>query len=421
MTYLKSEAADKSKSQSVWAVKKILDLAKDAAQRQDWLEVSNYLKELPQSQAKLLLLESAQWQTAFDLALEMLLKADFQHKWEITKLLPSFGEDLIPPLASLVQDETTEAEVRWFICQILGNFPNQKVVLTLVELLQQTTDEELIAIAGKTLTKIGNNAIDALVELYAQPQYRRLAVQSLYYIRTAETIEPLLKIIQDTQPELRTIAIKALSSFHDPRIPAVLITALEDSASSVRKEAAIALGFRSDLCQELSLINHLQPLLFDLNLEVCRQAAVSLGRMKTQEANAALFQVLQTETTPVSLKLDLIKALGWSKISSAIDYLDKALTNKSELVQQEIIITLGRITAQQLQQQSAQVLVNFWQQNQAACDPQIKQALATSLGELRCSCAQITLEQLATDSDRKVKLHALSALKKLSLTMNNEQ
>ena len=413
MTYLKSEAADKSKSQSVWAVKKILDLAQEAAQRQDWLEVSNYLKELPQSQAKLLLLESAQWQTAFDLALEMLLQADFQHKWEITKLLPSFGEDLIPPLASLVQDETTEAEVRWFICQILGNFPNQKVVLTLVELLQQTTDEELIAIAGKTLTKIGNSAIEALVELYAQPQYRWLAVQSLYYIRTAKTIEPLLKIIQDTQPELRTIAIKALSSFHDPRIPAVLITALEDTASNVRKEAAIALGFRSDLCQELSLINHLQPLLFDLNLEVCRQAAVSLGRMKTQEANAALFQVLQTETTPVSLKLDLIKALGWSEISSAIDYLDKALTNKSELVQQEIIITLGRITAQRLQQRSAQVLVNFWQQNQAACVSQIKQALATSLGELRCSCAQITLEQLATDSDRKVKLHALSALKKL--------
>ncbi len=413
MTYLKSEAADQSKSQSVRAVKKILDLAQEAAQRQDWLEVSNCLKELPQSQAKLLLLESLQWQTAFDLALEMLLKADFQHKWEITKLLPSFGEDLIPPLASLVQDETIEAEVRWFICQILGNFPNQKVVLTLVELLQQTTDEELIAIAGKTLTKIGNSAIDALVNLYTQPQYRWLAAQSLYYIRTAKTIEPLLKITQDPQPELRTIAIKALSSFHDPRIPPVLIMALKDTASSVREEAAIALGFRWDLCQEFSLINHLRPLLFDLNMEVCRQAAVSLGRMKTKEANAVLFSVLQTETTPVSLKLDLIKALGWSEISSAIDYLNQALTNKSELVRQEIIITLGRITAQQLQQQSAQVLVNFWQQNQAACDPQIKQALATSLGELRCSCAQITLEQLATDSDRKVKLHALSALKKL--------
>ena len=413
MTYFKSEAVNKSKSQSLWVVRKILDSAQEAAQKQDWLEVSNCLKELPQSQAKLLL-ESAQWQTAFDLALEMLLQADFQHKWEIAKLLPCFGEDLISPLASLVQDETTEAEVRWFICQILGSFPNQEVVLTLVELLQQTTDEELIAIAGKTLTKIGNHAIDALVDLSAQPKYRLLAVQSLYYIRTAETIDPLLKITQDPQPELRTIAVKALSSFHDPRIPPVLMTALEDTASSVRKEAAIALGFRSDLCQEFNLINHLQPLLFDLNLEVCRQAAVSLGRMKTKEANAALFQVLQTETTPVSLKLDLIKALGWSEISSAIDYLNQALTNKSELVQQEIIITLGRITAQQLQQQSARVLVNFWQQNQAACDSEIKQALTTSLGELRCSCAQITLEQLATDSDRKVKLHALSALKKLS-------
>ena len=416
MTYIKPE---KAPNQAPSSIKEILDLGLVAAQQQDWVLVNNCLKLLPQttthSKAKLFLLGQEEWQRASELAVEMLIKADFQHKWEITKLVPLFGENIIPPLTTLVKDETVEADVRWFICQILGQFGNETVVLTLVELLEQTTDSELIAMAGKTLSKIGNSAIDALVDLLAQPEYRFLAVQSLSYIRTAATIDPLLKVVTAPEPELRTIAIRALGSFHDRRVPPVLITALQDVASNVRKEAAIALGFRPDLCHELNLVTHLQPLLYDLNLEVCRQAAVSLGRMKQEAATAALFKVLQADTTPINLKLDLVKALGWSEISSAINYLQQALTNSSELVTQEIITVLGRITPPELKLQATQVLVDFWQDtNHQLYSSQIKQALATSLGELRCNCAQQSLEQLAADEDRKVKLHVLAALKKIS-------
>ena len=416
MTYIKPETVQ---NQSPSSIKEILDLGLAAAQQQDWVQVNNCLRLLPQtttdSQTKLFLLGQEEWQIASELALEMLIKADFQHKWEITKLFPLFGENIIPTVTTLVKDETVEADVRWFICQILGQFGNETVVLTLVELLEQTTDSELIAIAGKTLSKIGNSAIDALVDLLAQPKYRFLAVQSLSYIRTAATIDPLLKVVTDPETELRTTAIRALGSFHDRRVPPVLITALQDVASNVRKEAAIALGFRPDLCHEFNLVTHLQPLLYDLNLEVCRQAAVSLGRMKQEAATTALFTVLQADTTPINLKLDLVKALGWSEIGSAINYLQQALTNSSELVTQEIITVLGRITPPELKLQATQVLVDFWQDtNHQLYSSQIKQALATSLGELRCNCAQQTLEQLATDEDRKVKLHALAALKKIS-------
>lgn len=415
MSQIKSETAP---NQSPTNVQAILNFGLAAAQEQNWLEVNHCLLLLPQNKtakkAELLLLE-ADWQLAFDLALTMLFEGDFQHKWEITKLLPLFGQKIIPTLTKLLKDETIEVDIRWFICQVLGQFKTQTVVLTLVELLQQTTDQELIAIAGKTLTQIGNSAIKALIELLAQPEYRLLAVQSLSYIRTIETIEPLLNIAQDKQPELRIIAIKALGSFHDSRIPPVLIQSLQDTISNVRKEAAIALGFRPDLCAELNLVTYLQPLLYDLNLEVCRQAAISLGRMQHQEATIALFKVLQAATTPTVLKLDLVKALGWSELSSAIDYLQQALINSEDLVTQEIIIVLGRVNSPQLKPQAAQVLVNFWQQHKHQSNsPQVMQALATSLGELRCNCVQTTLESLTTVEDRKVQLHALAALKKLT-------
>jgi HEAT repeat protein len=418
VTYIRPETTSNQSS----VVNAILQQGLKAAQQQNWLEVSNQLKQLPQgesdSNSKQLILNQEDWQTVFNLALEMLIKADFVDKWEITKLFPLLGNRVITPLNALALDETITAEVRWFICQILGNFPEQSVVLTLVQLLQQSTDNELITIAGKSLIKIGDRAIDALVDLLSQPKYCLLAAKSLSYIRSASTITPLLSITTHEDAELRAIAINALGSFHDRRIPPVLITALQDRASIVRKEAAIALGFRPDLCQEMNLVKYLQPLLDDLNLEVCSQAAISLGRMQQSSATTALFEVLQADTTPISLKSDLVKALGWSQLSSGIAYLEQALTNSSDLIMKEIIIVLGRTSTLELKCQSVQVLINFWQQRQPL-SASIRQTLATSLSELGDRAAQPVLEQLAVDSDRKVQLHAISALKQLA--MNNEQ
>lgn len=413
VTYIKPETVSNQSS----SVKQILIQGFSAAQRHNWLEVSNQLQLLPQSKTEFLL-TGEDCDRALDLGLTILTQADFQHKWAVAKILPLFGVKIVPLLCTLVLDETVEAEVRWFSCKILGKFPEQ-AVLTLVKLLQQTTDSELIAIAGKTLIEIGDRAIDALVDLLSQPEHRLLAVRSLSYIRTASSIAPLLQVASDPDPQLRTIAIKALGSFHDRRVPPILVTALQDKASSVRKEAAIALGFRPDLCQELNLVAGLKPLLYDLNLEVCRQAAISLGRMKQNAANTALFEVLQAHTTPESLKFDLVRALSWSAIASGISYLYQALTDASEPVIQEIITTLGRTNTPELKPQAARLLLDFWQNRDCQYSPQTKQNLATSLGELRDNSTRQVLQQLASDSDRKVKLHASCALKKLSYLSKN--
>jgi len=414
VTYIKPETES---NQLPSSVSQILLMGLAAAQQQDWLSVCDYLKLLPQTKSrkkpKLFILSAKDWQAAQAIAVSVLIEADFQHKWTISKLIPLFGNEIIPSLTTLVKDKTVEADVRWFICKILGKFKDEKVVMALVELLHQATDREIIEIVGQTLSEIGDDAVEALSNLIGQPKYSLLAVQSLYHIRTAKTIEPLLKVTSNPEPERRTLAIKALGSFHDERIPPVLLRALGDQASTVRIEAAIALGFRSDVAEELDLINHLSPLLCDFNLDVCRQAAISLGRMKQDTANQALFEALQAETTPISLKLDLVKALGWSELKSAIDYLTLASVKSCVAVTQEIITILGRFPVSEFKPVATQTLLNFWQSEHQELTPQLKQSLATSLGELRCPNAKVVLEQLAQDSDRKVQLHAKSALKKI--------
>lgn len=393
-----------------------LSLGLEAAQQQNWSLVNHYLRLLPLANKPTsdFIFPDSAWQVAFKLALGVLLNGDFQQQWEVAKILPLLGTPIIDPLILLLEDEAITIEARWFICQVLGNFNHEAIAIALIKLLQHTEEPELIDIAGKTLTKIGTKAIAVLVDLLSQPKYRALAAQSLAYIRHPEIITPLLTIVNDPQPEVRTVAVEALGSFHDDRIPPVLINALQDTSSSVRKEAAIALGFRPDLCTELNLVGHLQPLLYDLSDRVCNHAAISLGRMQNESAATALFNVLQSVHTPLTLKQEIVRALVWSDLPVALDYLQQALVTEAEPIALEIVAFLGRVSPS-LKAKAARILTDYWHSaklNQTA-SPKLKQIIATSWGELGCHSASAILKELTADSDKKVQLHAISALNKL--------
>lgn len=420
------------------SVELTLNRGMEAAKRQNWSAVNRYLRQLPVSKNKtrLILPTESDWKITFQLASTVLLEGDFQEQWEVAKSLPLLGNSIAEPLIELLEDEAVDSEVRWFICSVLGKFPEPKVVLSLVKLLQETEIEELAVVAGKTLTQIGTAAIDALVELLPRSQHRHLAVKSLAYIRRPEIITPLITVVDDRDPEIRTVAIEALGSFHDERIPLLLLTALKDTSSSVRKEAANALGFRPDLCEELDLVAHLQPLLYDFNLEVCSRAAFALGRMKHESAVKALFIPLNSSNTPVSLKLDLVRALAWSETELAIDYLRQSLSLREslskhdapasdsvdlELLTLEIINVLGRIKASNLTAKASGALIDFWQvQGRHDSSPELKQLLSNSLGELQDVAAKTVLQELANDEHQVVRLHAIAALKKLPESLTDE-
>ncbi len=394
----------------------ILEKAELAANQQDWGQLTDYLQQIPDFSKKKhsSSLEATNSSQVFNLAFKVLFYGDFTEKWAITKIIPYLGTTVIETLISILEDESIDLEVRCFAVRILGNFKEQVVVIALASLLQNTEEEELIEIASETLSHLGAIAIDVFVALLAEPKYRKLAASSLAYIRRPQTLPALLSLAEDPDLEIRTIVIEAIGSFHDRRVPPVLINALQDPAASVRKEAAIALGFRPDLCTELDLVHHLKPLLYDLNPQVCHQATITLGRMKHESATTALNEVLSSQHTPIALKLDLVKALGWSEIGLALEYLQQALLTEIDLVTQEIITILGRITAYNLQEKATQILVDFWDSvAKNDTNPDLKQVLAMSLGELGKFQAQDTLKQLAGDNNTRVRLHAIAGLKKL--------
>ena len=349
-----------------------------------------------------------------DLALEVLECGDFQERWEVAKLLPAFGKEAIAPLTEILEDEDDDLDRKWFAGRILGELDCPEAIAALVNLLRTSNDEDLAAIAASALANLGQPAIGALTELLERPESRFPATRALAQIRSCDTIEPLLLVVRDPDRQVRATAIEALGSFGDPRLLSVLIAALKDPAALVRKEAAIALGSRSPSTPEVNRLTHLQPLLDDVDLEVCQQAAIAISKLRTNEAANALFNVLSSPHTPIPLQVSLIQSLGWMATPSSLQYLQQSLPVVSEASVLEIVRVLGRIELATLHSLASDILLDWFKSNPLQLENSaIKQAFAHACGQLGISEASEVLLQLKEDANSGVKWHAIAALKRL--------
>ncbi|GBE95441.1 PBS lyase HEAT domain-containing protein repeat-containing protein [Nostoc cycadae WK-1] len=384
--------------------------AQTAYDSADWSSLIQYLQQL------ILVDDEQHSEYLLELALSILEMGDFQQRWDISKVLLRLGKIAISPLISILEDEDTEEELRWYAARTLGEFQHPEAIAPLVELLKTSEDEELKAIAATALGQMGSLAITELSQLLKQDDTRLLAVRSLAYIRTPETIAPLLTVVQDTEVAVRATTLEALSSFHDERVPPVLINALDDVVATIRRIAVLGLGFRPDLNSELDLVTRLQTKLYDFNIEVCCAAAIALSRLGGDAATHHLFTVLMSPHTPTTLQLEIIPALVWVGTLSGLEYLQQAFNQiQSEKVWQEIVTVLGRVEKPHLATKATEILLEFLNSHHPAKEiTNIKSAIALSLGQLGKQQAIPSLTILVKDSNEQVKLHAIAALKKLA-------
>lgn len=391
----------------------LLQQAQSARNIGDWTAVVQCLQQL-------LLDTRLERDRLLDLAIDALIAGDFQQRWDVAKLFPKLAvgnvESVIAPLIEIVKDEEEEEELRWYAARILGEFDQPSAISTLIELLKTADNDELTAMAATALGQIGNFAVAALSELLADQETRLLAVRSLGSIRRSEIITPLLSVVKDPDATIRAVAIEALSSFHNADIPPVLLQAIDDIAANVRREAVIGLGFRSDLRDELDLVNKLVPKLYDFNIGVCCAAASALGRLGTDEAAKGLYQVLRSPHTPLNLQLECIRALGRVSTLSSLQYLDNCLHEQSSLtLWQEIVKVLGQVEQLNLTATAAQILIEALNLPQISNLPEsIKGAITLSLGFLGDIRAIDPLIALLATSDSGVRLHVIAALQQVA-------
>ncbi|BAY88626.1 MULTISPECIES: HEAT repeat domain-containing protein [unclassified Tolypothrix] len=404
-------------------INQLLVQAQAAHDAADWSLLIQYLQQLilKQESTHPEILENQE--LLLDLTISILEMGDFQQRWEIAKIFQHLGKLAIPRLVKILEDEDADEEVRWYAVRILGELEHPEAIAPLVQLLKTSDSQELKEMAANALGKMDRLASAALTELLLAEDTRLLAVRSLSYIRSTETIQPLLSVVEDPQPAVRTAAIEALSSFHNELIPPVLVKALDDFAASVRHAAVQGLGFRPELCETLDLVTKLQPRLYDLNENVACTAAITLARMGSDHAAQCLFAALISPSISIKLQLEIICALSWLGTSASLAYLQQAFNQStSETVWQEIVTVLGRVQQPELIPIATEILLAILQSNHPATElANIKNAIALSLGQLGCIQAIEPLILLLADAEPSVRLHTIAALKNLSPEIAHQQ
>jgi HEAT repeat protein len=376
--------------------------AQAAALAQDWSLVSNCLVGVDLRQATPV--EQSQF---LDLAVQVLIVGDFQDSWQIAKVLPLLGQMAIEPLLTILQDDALEPEVQWFIGRILGEFRSPTVAAGLAQCLLQHPDSELAEITLHALIQIGSMAIAQLTVLLNTNKLA--AVTALAQIRHSQTIPPLLTVVNDPDVHIRLLAIEALSSFHDPQVPSLLIGKLTDVDATVRKAAVTGLGLRVDLNTELQLVKHLQPLLLDLNLGVCIATAMALGRLGDQSAAQVLFNCYQELNCPEPLQRQIVRCLGWIDRPFALQYLQIILVSNNLAIIPEVIRALG----QSRQSGTIQILTDYLRTLPTHYPAEIKQEIAVSLGNFSQTVAVDEIINLLADPSEQVRWHAIYCLERL--------
>ena len=350
-------------------------------------------------------------------ALNQLIEGDFQTRWEATKRLSVLGKGAISYLIPLLKDVELNWEVRWFAARALGTFDEETAALdALIQLLQQTHEPELIAIAAEGLSHFGEKGIEALIHLLKTPTHRLTAVQALANIQHTAVLLPLLDVSDDSNPAIRKVAIAALGNFREPQVDTVLINAIKDTADSVRIEAIANLGMRSNLLNSTNLVDILLPGLWDINPEVSKATAIALGRLGTETAVSSLARVLHSPHTPQTLQVQIARALGWVEKESALRALMSAQQTATMTVKVEIVETLSLFRSPHLRQQASVILTNWLQTLVVTPDdaPHLKRAIALALGHLQHYPAIDLLKTLTQDADAQTSLYAEAALRQLS-------
>lgn len=368
--------------------------------------------------------------TQLEQLLEQLQQGSFQTRWDAAKALVNFGLEALKPLLQILQaelelDEDADWDLLWFMARILGDLNQVAAIPALIDLLQTAENPELISVIATALANFGEAAIVPLTALLSDAKTRLPALQTLAQIHHPRVVPLLLQQVADSNSAVRIVAIEALGRFYDPLIPAALVQALRDPIAAVRRSAVESLGLQSGYLQvnhpELDLVAWVHPLLHDLNLEVCRQAAATLGRIGTAEAATALFRALKAQT-PESLQIEIVRSLVWMQRPEALIFLERILSIAAPPLAVEIVAGLGRIESSELQQRATQILLQLLNDRHPISQTiKSKQTIALSLAQLQQPEALEALLNLLGDADAGVRLHAIAALKQFDLETSRQR
>jgi len=222
----------------------------------------------------------------------------------------------------------------------------------LIEQLKSPNADQRAKAASELGKKGQASAVPALTAALNDPsaKVRREVVVALAEIRGGESLDGLITASRDTNPEVRVVAVDALSGYYLGRAPSLgFITGLKHATEGRANES---LRIDPGVAVDPKVIAALQVALEDTrSIEAARHAAKGVGVLMAKSAVPAL--VKAAHSPDEGLAREALNSLAKIKDPSAGPQLVDLLQSSNKALKQDAVLTIGilrtRNAASQLQ------------------------------------------------------------------------
>ncbi len=222
----------------------------------------------------------------------------------------------------------------------------------LIEQLKSPNADQRAKAASELGKKGESSAVPALTVALNDPsaKVRREVVVALAEIRGGESLDGLITASRDTDPQVRVVAVDALSGYYLGRAPSIGLMGGLKHATETGADESVRID--PGVVVDPKVIAALQVALEDTrSIEAARHAAKGLGVLMAKSSVPAL--VKAAHSPDEDLAREALNSLGKIKDPSAGPQLVDLLQSSKKAVKQEAVLTVGilrtRSAASQLQ------------------------------------------------------------------------
>jgi len=382
--------------------------------KRDWKEVSRYSRQLID------VLIWALGDEYFDVRMHAArLLGEARSRYAVEHLQKALddpvevvGYEAAAALAEIGDARSVRALVHALECNFLGT---RKVAAGALERLNwkpRTIYQQILFLSAKDdwvgLVRLKMHGVAPLArELQERQAAERDDITKALKIIGSLATEPLIRLLQNPDPDIRWRTASLLGHGRDRRAVEPLIAALEDADERVASAAALALGEIGDAAALDALVRAFGA--GDVELRKC--SITALGRLQSERSIAAVLAAADDEHPEV--RLSAIQAMGHLKDARFLSVLPSFFANPEPEVRMQAVRALRPYPRAKTTDLFIQALSDP--------DARIRREASKVLGKRRASAAVQPLIALFEDQDTEVRLSAAKALDAIGWKPANEK